>query len=100
MDRYREAGLNAVAINILDEKRDQVAPWMQSRGYRIPALVGADLASLGPVYGITGAPETMLLDASNRVYYHHVGYHTGEEDQIEAEVRLMLGLPPFEEPAG
>ncbi len=100
-DRYAGDGLRVVAINIQRDEEADVQPWLESKGFTVPALIGTDLSEVRPVYGVTGAPETFLLDGeSGRSWFHHVGYTPGDEEQLEAEIRLMLNLPPFEEPAG
>ena len=44
---------------------------------------------------MTGAPETFLLDSNRRAIFKHVGFVAGEERKLEAQVRLLLELPPF-----
>lgn len=68
---------------------------MQARRSEIPGLIGTDLSALKETYGITGAPETFVLNGDGKIFAWHVGYATGEERLIEAEVRLALGLEPF-----
>lgn len=61
----------------------------------MPVLVGADLPRLREKYGVTGAPETFVLDREGRMFAWHVGFEPGEEERLEGEVRLALGLIPF-----
>ncbi len=74
---------------------DSVAAWIAEKGPTIPALVGADPERLKALYGVTGAPETFLLDSNRRAIFKHVGFVAGEERKLEAQVRLLLELPPF-----
>ncbi len=94
---YHDEGLQAVAINIHPDKDDQVIPWLRQEGISIPGLVGADPERLKREYGVTGAPETFILDAENRALIKHVGFVPGEEQELEAQVRITLGLLPFRE---
>ncbi len=68
---------------------------MNAKGWSIPPLIGTDLPKLQEKYPITGAPETFLLDRKGRSYTHHVGFERGQEQVVEAEIRLLLGLDPF-----
>ena len=84
-----------VAINIRPEMDDSVAAWIAEKEPTLPVLVGADPERLKSFYGVTGAPETFLLDADRRAVFKHVGFVAGDERKLEAQVRLLLELPPF-----
>ncbi len=86
-----------MTINIHPDKDDQVTAWLRQEGISIPALVGADPEKLKKDYGVTGAPETFILDSRRRALIKHVGFVAGEEKEIEAQVRIALGLEPFPE---
>lgn len=87
-----------MAINIQPELDIEVATWQHSHDFRIPALVGADPEKLEKDYGVTGAPETFLLDPSGKILFRHIGFTSGDERTLEIEVRILLGLEPFELP--
>lgn len=95
--KYRKQGLSAVWINILPEKDGEVLEWARQHQVDWPALVGTSLPILTDLYGVTGAPETFVLNRKRRVLGWHVGYQPGDEDRIEAEVRLALGLEPYQD---
>lgn len=77
------------------EKDSDVPGWIRKKRPEMPVLVGADLPMLKEKYGVTGAPETFVLDRQGRIFGWHVGFEAGEQERIEAEVRLALGLIPF-----
>ncbi len=84
-----------MAINILGEKDPEVPAWIRKKQPEMPVLVGTDLPRLRRDFGVTGAPETFILDREGRIFSWHVGYEPGEEESLEAEVRLVLDLTPF-----
>ena len=72
-----------------DEQPKQVAPWIEQRGFTFPVLldergvVGADL-------GITGYPETFVIDRQGKIVHHHVGYRDWSEPAMVAALRKLL----------
>jgi len=47
-------------------------------------------------YAVSGAPANLLLNADGKMVFRHVEYGTGAEKTMEAEIRELLGLKPFE----
>ena len=87
--------MSAVAINIQPDLDVKVSEWRQDHNFQIPALVGADPDALEQAYGVTGAPETFLLNRSGKILFRHVGFSPGEERILEAQIRVLLDLEPF-----
>jgi hypothetical protein len=50
---------------------------------------------------VFGAPTNLILNADGKLVFRHLGYGTGSAKTMEAEIRELLGLNPFEglEPA-
>ena len=84
-----------IAINVVPEQDKDVPEWRKKGGYTFPMLLsGSGFAE--STYGVRGEPTNFLLDADHRLVFRHLGYGSGGEKQIEAEVRELLGLDPFE----
>jgi len=72
-----------------DEDSKIVAPWIQSHGFTFPVLldergiVGADL-------GITGYPETFVIDRQGKIVHHHVGYRDWSEPKIVGALEALM----------
>ena len=86
--------MSAVAINIQPDLDGKVSEWRQDHNFQIPALVGADPDKLEQAYGVTGAPETFLLNRSGKILFRHIGFSAGEERVLEAQIRVLLPSPP------
>jgi peroxiredoxin len=45
-------------------------------------------------FGVTTFPTSFLIDRQGRVLYVHIGFEAGDEKELEARVRSLLGLAP------
>lgn len=45
---------------------------------------------------MTAAPTNLILDAEGKMVFRHVGFGAGGEKTMEAEIRDLLGLDPFQ----
>ncbi len=88
--------MSPVSINVLPDKDTDVPLWVTQNSVDWPVLIGTNLTELGKRYGVTGAPETFILNRDRRILGWHVGYEPGLEREMEAEVRLALGLEPYD----
>jgi cytochrome c biogenesis protein CcmG/thiol:disulfide interchange protein DsbE len=43
-------------------------------------------------YGVRGIPTTFVIDREGRITLRHVGFDPGQEKELEAEARRLLGL--------
>ncbi len=90
-----------LAIQVAPEENSQVAEWKARGGYSIPVLLVPAAASAEPSgqdyaakrYGVLGEPTDLLLDAAHKVVFRHMA---AKAVALEAEIRDLLGLPPFE----
>ena len=93
-----------VAIQTNPQENDQVAAWRAKGNYSFPVLLlpytpGVDVNQqdyAGTHYGVWLAPVNLLLNQEHKQVFRHVG---AVASAIEAEIREMLGLPPFDTPA-
>ncbi|MCG8595834.1 MAG: DsbE family thiol:disulfide interchange protein [Kiloniellales bacterium] len=72
MDLAARGDVKLVAINYRDEPADAVA-WLAELGNPY-SRIGADLdARTGIDWGVSGVPETYVIDSSGRIRYQHIG---------------------------
>ncbi len=45
-------------------------------------------------FGVTTFPTSFLIDREGRVLYVHVSFEAGDEKELEAHIRSLLGLEP------
>lgn len=90
--RYKEQGLLVVAINIERDQDRMVTEWKKKHGYEFPVLVGASLDKLVDDYDLKATPTNVVLDPSGKEVYRHAGYKTGDEKELEIQIRKVLHL--------
>ena len=66
-----------------------VKPYLQEGGYTFPVLLDVQ-GEVGRKYGVTGYPETFIIDRQGQVVYHHIGYHDWAQPHIEATLRRLI----------
>jgi hypothetical protein len=96
-DKYRDRGFAMFAINIAPTQNEQIPKWRARGKYTFPVLVTDSMDYARRNFGVLGAPCDMLLNAEGKRVFIHSGYPGGgKEIAIEAEIRELLGLNPFE----
>jgi len=91
-DKYRDQGLNVVAVNVIPEQDELVPHWKENGGYSFPVLVGAQTNTLIEDYRLSSTPLNFLLDGEGKVISRQEGYAPGSERTMEAQIRQSLGL--------
>lgn len=89
-DRYREKGLNAVAINILEEETPLVPGWQQEHKYTIPVLLGMRLDKAQKDYRVDMTPTHYLLGPKGEVILKQDGYKPGDEKALEETIQKTI----------
>jgi DsbE subfamily thiol:disulfide oxidoreductase len=72
-----------------DETPSNVKPWIQNHGFTFPVLLDAR-GQVGADLGITGYPETFIVDRNGRIVHHHVGYRNWMEPGIVAALERLM----------
>jgi len=72
-----------------DEHSEDVAPWIEQRGLTFPVLLDAR-GQVGADLGITGYPETFIVDRTGRIVHHHIGYRDWAEPGIVAALERLM----------
>jgi hypothetical protein len=45
-------------------------------------------------FGVSGIPNTVIIDHEGRLMYQHIGFREGDEVGFEAEIELLLSWIP------
>jgi cytochrome c biogenesis protein CcmG/thiol:disulfide interchange protein DsbE len=88
--KYGASGLKIVGISE-DEPDDKEAIPAFANTYGAKFMLGWDSdKSIARSYKPETMPSSFLIDKNGVVRYAHVGYHDGEEAQVEKEVKELL----------
>jgi peroxiredoxin len=84
------AGRDFVLLAISeDETSSKVGPWIDKQGFTFPVLLD-ERGQVGADLGITGYPETFIIDRGGRIVHHHVGYRDWSEPGIVAALERLM----------
>lgn len=77
-----QEGIVIVGLNYKDEK-DAALAWIKARGNPYQSIIFDESGSLGLDLGVTGAPETYLVDSKGIIRFKQIGEVTRKDwDQI------------------
>ncbi len=83
------SGLRVVAVDVSNDVA-RARDFYDASGFTLPA--GFDVeGSVSRMFGIEATPMTYLVDADGRVVWRHLGFRPGDEDQLRAEIAVVLG---------
>jgi glutathione peroxidase-family protein len=96
-EKYHGDGFVLIAFNMLAQQNEMLPEWKAKGKYTFPIFVtdDKDYFATNP-FDVRGTPTSFLLDADGKIIFRHVGYSSGAEKIMEAEIRELLGLDPFE----
>ena len=89
-ETYSDQGFTMLAISV-DNTRSvsKIRPYIRSKGFKFPVLLDTDSQVLRQ-YGGNNVPHTVLIDQKGQIRKIWIGYHPGEEKEIEEEVVALL----------
>jgi peroxiredoxin len=88
--KYGSSGLRVVGISEDEEDdKDKIPGFADTYGAKFMLAWDAD-KSIAHQYKPETMPSSFLVDRQGVVRYAHVGYHDGEEEEIEREVKELL----------
>ena len=85
--KHRDFVMLAVSEDV--EGADIVAPFVAELGLSFPVLLDPD-ARLSPRYGVTGYPETFLIDREGRVVHHTVGPAHWNSEELFQYINVLI----------
>lgn len=90
-EKYKSKGLQVVSITIDDAKTQSKVPAMvKLKSYPYLILMDPN-KEVYQKFGISNAPELLVIDKSGKIVLHHQGYAPGDEKETEAKIRELLG---------
>jgi cytochrome c biogenesis protein CcmG/thiol:disulfide interchange protein DsbE len=91
-EKYGSKGFRVVGISEDEqEDRDKIPGFAATYGAKFSLAWDEDRA-LARRYKPETMPSSFLIDKNGVVRFVHVGFHDGEEAQVESEVRELLGV--------
>ena len=91
LDAYASRGeLKLVGLNYRDQRADALA-WLNRFGDPYAEILWDPDGRLGIDFGITGAPESFVVDAQGVIRYKHVGPISPDDMENEILPRLKQG---------
>lgn len=86
--KYKDGGLEIVGISEDDDKAG-IPSFASGLGTRFPLIWDED-KSIASKWQPKSMPTTFIVDRKGTVRFVHLGYHDGEEADIEREVKGLL----------
>ena len=90
-EKYKAKGLQIVSISIDDAKTVAKVPAMvkiKDFPYTILLDPNKDVYNK---FGISNAPELLVIDKNGKVLLHHQGYSPGDEKETQKLIEELLG---------
>ena len=87
--RLRGADFAMLAVSEDEDGATAVRPFIEQMGLTFPVLIDRQ-GTLPPRYGVTGYPETFIIDRGGQVIQHTIGPEDWGSDQVyEFFTRLL-----------
>ena len=86
--RLKSSEVFMLAVSQDVDGRNTVVPYLQEGGFTFPVLLDVH-GEVGKKYGVTGYPETFIIDRQGKVVYHHIGYNDWSQPTVETALRRL-----------
>ncbi len=73
-----------------DDDKDKIPRLRRHVRREVQARLGRGQATIAKRYKPETMPSSFLIDRNGIVRFAHVGFHDGEEREVESEVRALL----------
>jgi len=90
--RFKGRDFVMLAVSEDSDGAQSVAPFVKELGLSFPVLLDAD-NHLPSRYGITGYPETFIIDRAGNVVKHVIGPEEWDDPRVLAYVESLLNQP-------
>jgi len=88
-EKYRDRGLEVLAVNVSNEPRDKVAAFAREHKIAFPILLGPEAEKIQKDYGnIRSIPTSFIIDRQGILRRRMVGYHSPED--FEKDLSSLL----------
>jgi peroxiredoxin len=89
--KYSSSGLRIVGVSEDEsDDKDKIPGFGDTYGAKFPLAWDGD-KSIAKHYKPETMPSSFIIDKKGVVRYAHVGYHDGEEVEVEKEIKELLG---------
>ena len=86
--RLKSGDFLMLAVSQDVDGRNTVIPYLREGGFTFPVLLDVQ-GEVGRKYGVTGYPETFIIDRQGNVVYHHIGYNDWSQPAVETALRRL-----------
>jgi len=69
--------------------KNTVVPYLQEGGFTFPVLLDVQ-GEVGKKYGVTGYPETFIINRQGDVVYRHIGYNDWAQPVVATALRRLI----------
>jgi thiol-disulfide isomerase/thioredoxin len=92
-ERYGDKGLTILSLNT-DEARNRakVLSMVKTKGMTYTVLLDSETEVLSQLNPVMNLPYTVVVAKDGTVHSRHSGFHPGDEEALEKEIRVLLGL--------
>ena len=87
--KYKVSGVELIAVSE-DDENSGLSDFGNTYGAKFP-LVWDDGKNIASKWQPKSMPATFVIDKKGVVRFVHLGYHDGEETEIEKEVKSLMG---------
>lgn len=95
--RMPEEGFAMLAVSADADGREVVEPFVRDLGLTMPVLLDVDGQVPGR-YGVTGYPETFIIDRNGTVVSHEIGPRDWNDPRYERALRVLMDTGTYEGP--
>jgi thiol-disulfide isomerase/thioredoxin len=90
---YQDQGLVVLSISADDARAmSQVKGYIRSKGYTFPVWLDPTSTAVGLYNPGKTLPYTVVIDRNFQIAHQHTGYTPGDEVELEARVKKLLGI--------
>jgi tetratricopeptide (TPR) repeat protein len=86
--KYQDQDVVVLSMNVRENRRKDVPPFIQDNGYTFRVVFGDD--KVYNDYGIRGIPAMFVIDQSGIIRYKHIGYNPRLSETLGWQVENLL----------
>lgn len=87
--RLQNSDFVMLAVSQDVDGKSTVLPYLHEGGFTFPVVLDVN-GEVGKKYGVTGYPETFIIDRQGKIVYHHIGYNDWALPVVESALRRLL----------
>ncbi len=95
--KFRDEDFIMLAASQDVDGANTVAPYLRQGGFTMPVLIDTG-GEVGNRYGVTGYPESFIIDRQGQVVFHHIGYRDWSRADVEKAVRRLIEVGVWTSP--